>query len=428
MNNTDAAESENTGDIFGSLMYNAGIEFRLGSGDPPRRPQPEPLLARPQADTAQAPDEPAEPTREAAAPPQEQEEAMPAPRTPAQAQLMAQIDSLRQEVAALRSGTMTPAEAQSTAPAEATPPRSNVSGQQITIPVPEVGEIYIRFGDGAAPVSARRDTLVAARQQPSGLGPQEVEQLVRQALRDQLAQATPSDSAAVLSEDAIDRIVQRTLRNAGQRAGADTQAMDLQQREAQQRTINRLEEQIAELQRTVREQYAEINETRREVADQPVPVAEAASEVDQQPFYRSVLGRPLTYAVPITGLRAGEGPAQWVLGVRADYRSTPESRLHFLPEFTVGLGGGTTSSSLLVNGAFSFLGDRTPRLTGLPLEPYAGAGIGIASDRGLRFKPVSNVMLGVTYRLPNGQTAFVEYSTIDVFRLNHLTFGYRIRL
>ena len=427
MNNKDAQESENAGDIFGSLMYNAGIEFRLGSGGTPRRPQPEPLLARPQPGTAQAPAVPAEPTPEASTP--THEEAMPAPRTPAQARLMAQIDSLRQEVAALRGDATAPAEAQGAPPSEAASPRSNVSDRQITLPVPEVGEIYIRFGDGTAPASARRDTLVAAQQQPSGLRPQEVEQLVRQALRDQLAQGTPSDSAAVLSEEAIDRIVQRTLRSAGQRVGgADTQVMDLQQREAQQRTINRLEEQIADLQRTVREQYAEINQTRREVADQPAPVSDDASEVDQQPFYRSVLGRPLTYAVPITGFRAGQGPEQWVVGVRGDYRSTPASRLHILPEFTVGLGRGTTSFSLLANGAFSFLRDRTPRVTGLPLEPYVGVGVGIASERGFRFKPVSNLLLGATYRLPNGQTAFVEYSTIDVFRLNRLTFGYRVRL
>ena len=429
MNNTDASEREDIGDIFGSLMYTAGIEFRLGRGGTPRRPQPEPLLARPQPDTAQAPDASAEPMPEA--PATTQEEAMPAPRTPAQARLMAQIDSLRQEVAALRSDGTTPSTAQGAASAEATPPpRSNVSDQQISIPVPEVGEIYIRFGDGAAPSSVRRDTTVAAApSRPSGLQPQEVEQLVRQALREQLVEGAPSDSAAVLSEEVIDRIVQRTLRSAGQRAGdADTRAMDLQQREAQQRTINRLEEQIADLQRTVREQYAEINQTRREVADQPASASDDASEADQQPFYRSVLGRPLTYAVPITGFRAGEGPEQWVVGVRGDYRSSPASRLHILPEFTVGVGGGTTSFSLLANGAFSFLRDRMPRVTGLPLEPYVGVGVGIASERGFRFKPVSNLMLGATYRLPNGQTAFIEYSTIDIFRLNRLTFGYRIQL
>ena len=424
MNNSDAPEREDAGDIFGSLMYSAGIEFRLGRGGTPRRPQPEPLQARPQSDTTQASNESAEPTPEASASTQEQ--AGPASRTAAQARIMAQVDSLRQEVAALRGD----GEAQGATPAEAaSPPRSNVSGQQITLPVPEVGEIYIRLGDADALTPARRDTLVAAQQQPSGLRPQEVKQLVRQALRDQLAQDASSDSAAVLSEEAIDRIVQRTLRSAGQQVGgADTQGIDLLQREAQQRTINRLEDQIAELQRMVREQYAEINQTRREVTAQPASASDDASEVDQQPFYRSVLGRPLTYAVPITGFRAGQGPEQWVLGIRGDYRSTPASRLHILPEFTVGLGGGTTSFSLLANGAFSFLRDRTPRVTGLPLEPYAGVGVGIASKRGFRFKPVSNLMLGTTYRLPNGQTAFVEYSAIDVFRLNRLTFGYRVRL
>lgn len=427
MNNVNGEVGNNPSEVFGSLMYNAGIEFRLGGGDAPRRPQPrpEPLLARPQPDTAQAPDAPTEPTQQGEA---AQEDAF-TPRTAAQAQLMAQIDSLRQEVEALRDDRAS-RDTPETAPEVAASSRSNVSDQRINIPVPEVGEIYIRFGDGAAPAQTQRDTAVAAQQGSSGGRPEQVEQLVRQALQEQLAQSTQADSAADLSEEAIDRIVQRTLRSVAQRGDApDTQAMDLQQRTAQQQAINRLEEQIADLQRTVREQYADINQARREAADRPAPAAaEGTSDADPQPFYRSVLGRPLTYAVPVTGLRAGEGPEQWVLGIRGDYRTSSESRLHILPELSVGLGGGTTSFSILANGAVSFLRDRTPQLTGLPLEPYAGAGVGIASERGVRFQPVTNLMLGTSYRFSNGQTAFVEYSAIDLFRLNRLTFGYRIHL
>ncbi len=414
--------------IYGSLMYSAGLEFRIGGGrapapSPPSEPPPpvrEPTATQPVPDTQRAP----------AAPPDRAAERLSRPAradtaAAERATLLARVDSLEQSLDRLRT------EQPDRAPAPKSAERpSNVSDRAMTIPVPEVGEVYVRYGgDEAVPPSGQRDTTGTASATPADL-----ERQIREALRDELQAQTPSDTSS-LSGAEIERIIRRVLRDVeeGESTGA-TRELDLQQREEQQRQIQRMEEELADLRRQLRRQSEEGLRTRREAADRPSPPpptqtrsGEVTDDTDSVPFYRQTLGRPLTYVVPVTGFRVGEGPDQLQIGVRGDYRMDPESRLHLLPELAIGLGGRTTGS-LLFNGAYTFLEDQTLRWTNAPLEPYAGIGLGLLSNGGLAFEIVGNLMLGTSYRFRNGQTGFIELSTLDLFDTNRIAVGYRFPL
>lgn len=364
MGNPNAEALGDPGTVYGSLMYTAGVEFRLGGGpDAPERPGREPLLDRLRSD------------REARAP-------LPDDR-------QAAIDSLERDLARLRGDDPSAADS-----------RSNVSGETMTLPVPEQGEIYIRFGDpvGTGPATARRDTLTG----PQTVRASEMAQVLQQALR----QRSAADSALTASD--IDRIVRQSMRRAGDE-DARTRAQTQQERE-----MERMAEEIDRLRDRL--------ETARAAPDS------AATSDPAPPFYQQTFGRPLTYVTPILGGRLGEGPEQVQLGVRADYRSSPTSRFHLLPEVAIGVGDGRTSLSLLFNGAYTVFGTRVRQWTGLPLQPYVGAGGGIVSDSGLTLEPVLNLMVGTTYTFGGGQTLFGEFSTLDLLNTNRITFGYRIRI
>ena len=108
--------------------------------------------------------------------------------------------------------------------------------------------------------------------------------------------------------------------------------------------------------------------------------------------------------------------------------SFTSSRFHLLPELSFGIGGGQLSPTVLFSGAYSFLRDRTSSLVGLPLEPYVGLGVGIASTGGFTFEPVTNAMVGVNYRFTSGRRLFLEYSAFGFSAIHRVHAGFRIRL
>ena len=408
MDNPNVTEAGDPGDIYGSLMYTAGIEFRLGGGTDRPAPRPEPSPGG--GAVAVAPDEQPRPEEPAGLEQQSEEE-----------RLRARADSLEAALAALQANQepqgaaprpfMT-RRADTSAVRATTPAPSPVrSGRTMVVPVPEEGEIYIRFGDGAGAVESQ-PSAQALQPAPSEAAPETMEERIREALRQEL-QGQQADTARALSEADIERLIQRTIRDV-MREREDTDPQPEQTAQAQR--IQRLQSQVNELQRQLREQ-------RVSVEAEPEPVRE-----ESIPFYRQTLGRPLTYLVPITGFRVGEGENQFQIGIRGDYRSTPTSRLHLLPELSFGLGGGPISPTILVNGAYSFLRDTTTELVGVPLEPYAGLGVGIASLGGFTFEPVTNAMIGVDYRVLGDRRLFLEYSTFDLFDTHRVHFGVRVRL
>lgn len=414
MSGLDAADVSSPSEVYGSLMYSVGVEFNLGGGrDRSRRPVAE----------APAPDR-----------------AAPSDATMRQQELLARIDSLERALQRERLATDTtqvltgavppdsvvvraqPAEQ----PAQARPGQaaraSNLSDKTIMLPVPEVGEIYVRFGEVSGATAAQGQTLddvvtsLQRGQQPAGsagLTAQEVQQIVREALREQMRTARP-DTAGALTQQQIEQTVRRTLREyvrEGDEVNVTTQS-----------ELQRLEEQIESLRQQVQRQTgqpAERTQTR---------IVESGTQAGEQPFYRAFLGRPLTAVLPSVNVRGGEGPTQVLVGVRGDYRSRPNARFRMLPEVTLGFGNGPTSISALGNVSYTLLRAFAERNTGLPLEPYVGTGLGIASPTGLDLEFVGNLMLGVDYRPAGRGTFFVEYSTLDLFDYNRFGVGYRVRL
>lgn len=424
MSGLEVDEVSDPSEVYGSLMYSVGVEFNLGGGPDRRRPA-----------TTQAP--PSETPAPEAAPAED-----PAMTEREQA-LMARIDSLEQALQqqrVLQDSIRAQAAAQPV-PSDSIPvqvemrseeevrqerPASNLSDQTIMLPVPEVGEIYVRFGDlpaGAAaqPSGESVGDVVSRLQQgqtpqqqqaQAGLSAEQVQQIVRDAIREQMRQVRADTLGGVLTQQQVERTVQRTLREYVREEGTlDATA---------QSEIDRLEEQIEALRRQIRRQAVETGETRI-IEDQTRVVG------DEQPFYRQFLGRPLQSIYPVVSLRGGQGPTQGLVGVRGDYRRRVNSNFRFLPEIALGFGNGATSISVLGNVTYSFLEGTTERNTGLPLEPYAGVGLGFASPEGLDLEFVGNILLGADYITQNGNTFFVEYSTLDLFDLNRFSVGYRVR-
>ena len=391
MSNPNVEEAGDPGDVYGSLMYTGGIEFRLGGGDDRPTPGAEPpsLLGR------------EEPRAESTEPSTQRDDLSPLER-----RLLARTDSLEQALRALRRDTGAASRSPASAESDGRP-ASNVSDRTMTVPIPESGEIYIRFGDGGAPAQARRDTS----QRGTPVTTDAVEQRVRRALQQQLGQQ--ADSVQELTQADLNRLIERTIQDVTrQRETQDAQQRD----DARSQQMQRLQQEVEALRRQLRGEASSPSTERR--STDPGPGA---------PFYRETLGRPLTYLVPITGFRAGEGPDQFQLGVRGDYRNTPRSKFHLIPELSVGLGGGEIAPTVLLGAAYTFLPQTTTELVGAPLEPYLGAGVGIASDGGFTFEPVTTLMFGVDYRLRSGRAFFLEYSTLDLLNTHRVHLGYRLR-
>jgi len=406
MSNPNVVEAGDAGDLYGSAMYSAGIEFRLGGGGdgddrPPERPAPGRTSApasrpAPARDTASS--RPPEQVRPAQGPEQ------PDDLTPFERRLLTRVDSLER---VLQGDTA------QTGPSQPARP-SNVTDRSVTVPVPEEGEIYVRFGgDRPAQPSARPDTTARRPGRPEApLTDAQIRRRVERALRQQLRQQQGVDSARADVEQMVDRALRKALRNQQQRTA----------REGQSQQIQRLQREIEQLRKDLR-------------AQQSAPAAsqsQQSSSTDEgparPPFYRNLLNRPLTYVVPITGFRTGGNLSQFQIGVRGDYRIRPSSKFHLIPELTFGVGGEDgLSPNLLANVGYSFFRDRVPALTGIPLQPYVGAGVGVASTGGFTFEPVLNTLIGTDYRVRGRQAVFLEYSTLDLGDAHRVHLGYRIR-
>jgi hypothetical protein len=411
MDNPNTVEAGDPGDLYGSLMYTAGIEFRMGGGGderPTPRPGTEPVLApadTPDVDTPETGDTP------------EAEEEMSADE-----RLLARVDSLERQLAALQAGDARPASGDPVTPRADTSlqpvapavRRSNITDRTITVPVPESGEIYVRFGEDGRPQATQQAPQTTAQ---TGEGvPDDVEQRVREALQEQLRGR--ADTAQALTDTDIERLIQRTVRNAmNQREQATAQRGQT----AQAQQIQRLRNQVDALQRQLREQEQEQQEA-------PAPDPSPAVSETASPFYRQTLGRPLTYLVPVVGFRGGKVTNQAHIGLRADYRTSPTSRFRIVPEFGLGVGNGQLSPSLLFSGEYSFLRETTTDLVGAPIEPYAGLGAGISSLGGFTFEPVLVSTFGLDYRFRSGRRVFLEYSAFDLFSSHRMHVGFRVRL
>ncbi|PEN05769.1 hypothetical protein CRI93_11740 [Longimonas halophila] len=411
----DPTRSDNT-DIQANLMYTVGVSFGLGGGSDRRAP------SAPVAEEQPVPQADARTESERLAARLDSLEQRVQER-----QLQDRIERLeRLEQSMMAARDSVQRDTLQQMPNASAPARSNLSGESMTVPVPEVGSVYIRFGEGAPEVRRLEPGEQPATSDVSA-------DTISEAIRDALREQTDANADVPLTDADVERTVQQALRELrDQEREADAreererpvaQQPDTPQTDAR---VAELRAQLEEMRREMRRQREEL-ERARERADAPATSTTSSDPVQTQAFYRSFVGRPLTSIMPITGFRAGNGPTQYQVGIRADYRTLPSSNFRLMPEIALASSPSTTSLSLTANAAYSFGSGFVQERTGQPLEPYGGLGLGLASARALRLSPVVNVFIGTEYPLGRG-ALFTEYSTFNLFGTNRLLFGYRIPL
>lgn len=426
MSNADAEDVSDPDEVFGSPMYTAGLKFSFGGGR--GRTAEEVIEERAERRAAAARAE-----REALRGElTEREEAL---QTEV-ARLRARLDSLEQarqerrmvqeedsvqqttvrEMTALEQKVdQLEREVAGGAQGRVRRPGSNLSGETIAIPVPERGEIYIRFGEGAngettaetvyAPptiVQPGGQATVPQTGAQGGLSAQQIQQIVRETLRSEMGRA---DSARrPLNAEDIRRIVQETITE--QLRQADTGEVQRMEMSQLQNRLDRIESRLDRL-------------AEQRAAPPPgVEVIEEGQEGEERTRVVSQYGP--TRVVPT----AGFGGGNFLFGVRGDYsdRSSHIGSLdfRFMPEFVVG-GGDEFSVDIIANGVVdvNLLDQYLPTDR---FDPYAGVGLGLTTQTGLGL----NLLIGTEYATGRG-AVFAEYSTLDFFDYNRFLIGYRVR-
>lgn len=379
----DVSQPDN---VFASFMYSVGVNFHLGGGG-----QGEDAMGKAVASArAESRDRDAAMERELA-------------------RLQARLDSLEavQAMPAGAAATEPPApllradtlvvEGDTVVVMRETAPvgvaRSNLSGQTITVPVPEKGEIYIRFGEPEAPhietIYAPPMVVTLGRGDSTGAGgltADQIRALIRQEMQ-ALEQPLPDGQALTPEELAV-----------------NLRAME-----------ERLERRLAEETNRLR---AEQNQASR-VGRQDDTVERGDEPPSGQARTTSTVGsRELEAVSPYVGFRVGAGPSQVLVGARGHYRFAGR-RLRFMPELALGFGDGT-SISAVANAVL-------PLSPGGPINPYGGAGVGLLSDAGVSGLGLAlNLFGGVAYTFGNGMTFFAEFSTLDFGDFSRVLAGYRI--
>lgn len=283
---------------------------------------------------------------------------------------------------------------------------SNLSGQTLTIPVPEEGEIYIRFGNAphAVPIETTQmppivvtipdgDTLAhlvspapqvlewAARDTvdlPVGMTEEQIREIVRQAVSDELDRERPSE---VQVDESLRRMEERIERQVA-------------------REIDRLREE-------------------QRMAQEAEVVQDPTDTTEDRHWLRSIGPPQLVALLPSLGLRFDDVGPQLLLGFRGDYRFEEQS-FRVMPEVGLGIGS-QVSISAMGNIAWDL------REFG-PVNSYAGAGLGLIADDGLSHLEFAlNLLVGAEYSIWGRARLFTEYSTQDFFDVSRLIVGYRLR-
>ena len=400
MSDLDAATVASPSRVYSSLMVSAGVEFSLGG-----RPRSvanavdRTVESRVEAERVQM-----EAAQNAA------RDLRLAQREAVRQSLRAEVDSLRFAVAvaatdsvrALRLidlaareriladttlfGLQAPAlSADAQAAAGVAASRPNISGRILEIPVPERGEIYIRYGDPvagetqtAAPIVIGAEGLLSGG---GGLSADQVAALVRAELDRQ--------RGSTLSRSDVDRLVRDAMRN-------------------MEATNSALVARIAMLEGRL----AAAPLAPGVVA--PAPVVNPSATASNAGL---LWGRELYSTMPFIGVRTGGGVSQALVGIRGDFRLPNGSGMRFMPEVGVGVGDGI-SIQAFANTAWGFSGFRG-------LEPYAGLGAGIKTDKGFKGTRLAiNLLAGVETPIGSGR-GFAEFSTLDFFDVNRILVGYR---
>lgn len=422
ISNDDPQDISQPSDVKASYMYSAGLTFALGGQ---RRQGGTPTTRQPQ-------------TAEAAADESPQLRELRAELTAAQAR----IDSLQ---ALVERGEATgqparPAATPQTAEAQAAEPQPRATRgdtsraveqpatvvrraragqpQTVTLPVPQEGELYIRFGQpGAVDIESYYDGS-AGRQ--TTVPPQ-----IRAASDTTQAVLPPAVSAGLTAAQ-VRQIVQETVREELQQQGTPSSpASTVSTEDLEQQLQDRIDQMEQRLQERIQQQADDLRETQAQraaanpPAQQPVDV-QVESQTSAAASGSSFLGDEGLR--PYIGYSYGRGPDQFLLGVRWTYNTRITGPARFRLSFTLGFGQNETAINPSLSGVFPV------RLDALaPFVPYAGLGVGLLTYNELATVDVTyDAILGASVPFGPGD-AYVEYNTLDFFDINRILAGYRIR-
>lgn len=441
MSNEEVEDLNDPGNVFASYMYSAGLTFNLGgsgrtAGD---------VLARQQVAEREEAMQRTEQMELELAQLRAQVDSM---ETARMRQMIAQQPRVRQQPVVVTepvmmqdsTGAWKPVMVQDSTGAwqplmreqpmaveePMSQPQSNISRETITVPVPETGEIYIRFGKPdstasrfeASSLQERRvalaDSSAMQRAMEPGLSAEEMRAIMRDVIREQMEE-TGTDNVVEMDieqrlrdlEDRMDERMEREM----DRLRADMRARDAMRRDDDPDVI-----------------YLDREGNQ---VDAPVVTYRTEGEGTEMDSVEVVVRRGLVNAfqdreragvLPFTGVRVGRGPEQFLIGTRLDYRF-PGRSVRFMPEVVIGFGDGT-SLNLIANAVqplrFTLGVDAA--------QPYVGGGLGFVSNDGLSgLNLVLNLLGGVEYTLGNGFTVFGEYNTQDFFDFNRIFVGARLR-
>ncbi len=355
--------------VYGSTLYTVGFRFRPGrlAFLQSRTPRQEPIPLRAEG-TIPAPSE---------TPEQQAQLRLLALREAALTTEIARAEAagdsllasrLRLEREQLRAQMLT-----ASAPAVQTPARP-----MITLPAPEQGELYVRYGPGTSAL-----TLAGGAAQPA---------------------PSPSSSELALLEQ---RLMAR---------------LDALERDRQE--LIRLEQRLARLEALLTQSRPSTIQLR---TDTTVTLRAQPSTATRQLGWQGIGF--------VAGVNALGAPQQFLIGVRGDYGALLGGRLRLWPEAVLSFAGGTSGYNLNVN-ATTLL----PALPALPVlgglapeaDPYLGLGLGLLAFSNpprdvAGIQTTWNLILGAERAYGPG-ILFVEYVSMNFFSFNRLQLGYRFVL
>ena len=310
--------------------------------------------------------------------------------------------------------------------------RSNLSDRVIEVPIPEEGEIYLRYGTGGIPQAGSAPQAQIQGQAPAaGLTAAQVRQIVQEVVDERMAEAggISQEEARTLAREAIREelgevaVTQEDVQTQVQEAVRD-RLENIEDGTLSLAEMQRLESRIESLDERM---SREMTRLRTEGLDRPAETQvvrdrEVIREADDGGSITRPFGRSLTGVQPIGGFRAGDGTTQGILGVRGDFRQA-ESSIRFIPELSAGFGGDGTSYTLLASGMLPLISVGPERR----ITPYTGLGAGFTTRSGLSGLNLRlNLLVGAEYQLDRN-SVFVEYNTLDFFDVNRFLAGVRIR-
>ena len=321
-----------------------------------------------------------------------------------------------------------------------TPIRTNQGERIVTIPLPETGELYVRYGEPGGVALTPGAGGVAAAQAAPALSSDEIRAIIRQTLQEAAADTEPID-AAEIERRVEDRIADRLATQLRDRRD-DTRARD-----DVDRLEDRLTAEVAQLRALVEAQQRLLQQQSGAVAQPAVPAVVAPEAgrpavvvpadpdavpaepavVDVLPRYRA---RGLYAISPEAGIGFGDSGAI-LTGLRAEYASG--GRLTYVPEILVGVVGRRTFAANL-DATLDF---PAPAVADYGV-PYGRVGLGVVNTGASDEVPdtfdeeIDDGTTALTFNLGLGANVeygggrfFVDFTTGNLGRFNRLTAGYR---